>query len=100
MRQEDYATRNYFDVWLPELAPSAPLVAWAMSKPFSSVRWAAYERRYRSEMKRPEAQHLLKLLASLSPHVSFSVGCYCEDESRCHRSILKQLLVEAGATVR
>ena len=99
VRKEDYAVRNYFDVWLPELAPSAPLVSWALSEPFSSKRWAAYERRYRREMRQAAAQRLIALLAALSSQTNFSVGCYCEDETRCHRSLLKELLFEQGAEV-
>jgi uncharacterized protein YeaO (DUF488 family) len=99
VRKEDYAVRNYFDVWLPELAPSAPLVSWALSEPFSPKRWAAYERRYRREMRQPAAKRLIALLAALSSQTNFSVGCYCEDETRCHRSLLKELLFEQGAEV-
>ena len=97
VRKEDYAARDYFDVWLPELAPSAPLVSWALSEPFSPKRWAAYERRYRQEMRQPAAKRLIALLAALSSQTNFSVGCYCEDETRCHRSLLKELLREQGA---
>jgi uncharacterized protein YeaO (DUF488 family) len=99
VRKQDYAARDYYDAWLPELAPSAPLVSFALSKPFTPARWASYSRRYRSEMKGPAAQRLLTLLAALSNHADFSVGCYCEDESRCHRSLLRQLLIEHGAQV-
>jgi uncharacterized protein YeaO (DUF488 family) len=99
VRKEDYAARNYFDVWLPDLAPSTPLVSWALSEPFTSQRWTAYERRYRREMRQPAAQRLIALLAKLSAQSNFSVGCYCEDESRCHRSLLKKLLIEQGARV-
>ena len=99
VRKEDYAARDYFDVWLPELAPSAPLVSWALSEPFSPKRWAAYERRYRREMRQPAAKRLIALLAALSSQTNFSVGCYCEDETRCHRSLLKELLLEQGAEV-
>ena len=99
VRKQDYAARDYFDVWLPELAPSAPLVSWALSEPFSPNRWAAYERRYRREMRQPAAQRLIALLAVLSSQANFSVGCYCEDENRCHRSLLKGLLIEQGAEV-
>jgi uncharacterized protein YeaO (DUF488 family) len=93
----DYGTRNYYDAWLPELAPSAPLVAFALSKPFTPARWASYARRYRSEMRAPAAGRLLGLLAGLSRHADFSVGCYCENEARCHRSLLRKLLIEHGA---
>jgi uncharacterized protein YeaO (DUF488 family) len=99
VRKEDYAARDYFDVWLPELAPSAPLVSSILSEPFTPKLWAAFERRYRQEMRQPAAQRLLALLAALSAQTSFSVGCYCEDETRCHRSILRQLLLEQGAAV-
>jgi len=99
VRKEDYATRNYFDVWLPELAPSVPLVSWALSKPFTPQRWAAFERRYRREMRQPAARRLIALLAALSSQTNFSVGCYCEDENQCHRSLLKKLLIEHGAEV-
>lgn len=98
VRKEDYAARDYFDVWLPELAPTAPLVSWLLSEPVTPERWATFERRYRQEMRQPAAQRLLALLAALSAQTSFSVGCYCEDETRCHRSILKRLLLEQGAT--
>ncbi|HEX2474196.1 MAG TPA: DUF488 family protein [Lacipirellulaceae bacterium] len=99
VRKEDYAARDYFDVWLPELAPSAPLVSWALSEPFTPQRWAVYERRYRREMAQPAAQRLIALLAALSSQTNFSLGCYCEDETRCHRSLLKELLIERGAKV-
>jgi uncharacterized protein YeaO (DUF488 family) len=99
VRKEDYAARNYFDVWLPDLAPSTPLVSWALSEPFTSQRWTVFERRYRREMRQPAAQRLIALLAKLSAQSNFSVGCYCEDESRCHRSLLKKLLIEQGAKV-
>jgi uncharacterized protein YeaO (DUF488 family) len=99
VRKDDYARRNYFDVWLPELAPSAPLVSWALSEPFTPKRWDAYARRYRREMRQPAAQRLIALLAALSSQTNFSVGCYCEDETQCHRSLLKKLLAEQGAKV-
>jgi uncharacterized protein YeaO (DUF488 family) len=99
VRKEDYAKRDYFDVWLPELAPSAPLVSYALSEPFTLKRWSAYEKRYRAEMAKPAAQHLLATLAGLSAQTNFSVGCYCENEHYCHRSILKTLLADAGAVM-
>ena len=95
----DYAARDYFDVWLPELAPSAPLVSWALSEPFTLQRWSVYQRRYRREMQQPAPQRLITLLAALSSQTNFSVGCYCEDETHCHRSLLKRLLIEQGAEV-
>ncbi len=99
VRKADYAARDYFDVWLPELSPSAPLVSWAQSKPFTPQRWGVFQRRYRREMRQPAAQRLIALLAALSSQTNFSVGCYCEDETRCHRSLLKRLLIEQGADV-
>lgn len=99
VRKEDYASRNYFDIWLPDLAPSRALVSWARSSPLTPKRWETYARRYRSEMTRPEARRLITLLAALSSQAALSVGCYCEDESRCHRSLLGELLLRAGATV-
>jgi uncharacterized protein YeaO (DUF488 family) len=97
VRKAEYASHNYFDVWLPELAPSSPLVSWALSEPFTPERWASYKRNYRREMLRPAASRLIGLLAALSSQTDFSVGCYCLDESHCHRSLLKELLIEQDA---
>ena len=99
VRKEDYAKRDYFDVWLPELAPSAPLVSWALSTPWTDARWTRYAKSYRREMQAPERRRGLELLARLSHQADFSVGCYCEDETRCHRSILRDLLAEHGANI-
>src|SRR5262245_440021 len=99
VRKQDYAARDYFDVWLPELAPSAQLVKWALSEPITSKRWVAFERRYRREMRDPVTQRLIVLLAALSSQTNFSLGCYCEDEKRCHRTLLKKLLREQGAGI-
>lgn len=99
VRKEQFASQDFFDVWVPELAPSAPLVSWALSEPWTDKRWSKYERAYRSEMKKPAATRLLSLLAALSQQTNFSVGCYCENESRCHRSILRELLADAGAKI-
>ncbi|MFL6199805.1 MAG: DUF488 domain-containing protein [Thermoanaerobaculia bacterium] len=100
VKKEDYARLDFFDLWLPDLAPSAELVSLALSAPFTESRWAKFVRGYRREMKQPAAERLLKLLALLSHQTGFSVGCYCEREGRCHRSILRELLVEHGADVR
>lgn len=99
VRKEDYARRNYFDLWLPELAPSAPLVSWALSDSFTPGRWFTYERKYLAEMRKPPPQRLIALLAALSLYTDFSIGCYCDDESHCHRSILKKLLSDHGAKI-
>ena len=93
-----YGSRDFYDVWLPELAPSEPLVRQARAATDQRT-WRTFARRYRSEMKRPEAARLLELLAALSRQTNLSVGCYCEDEARCHRSVLKELLSEHGAKV-
>lgn len=99
VKKEDFARRHFYDTWLPELAPSAPLVSWALSEPWNDLRWETYAERYRAEMRQPPAQRLVALLAALSKQTNFSVGCYCEDESRCHRSLLRELLADAGAAL-
>jgi uncharacterized protein YeaO (DUF488 family) len=96
----DYAHRDFFDVWLPELAPSAPVVSRATSEPWSDARWRRFARDYRREMSRPPATHLIAALAALSRKTNFSVGCYCADAGRCHRSLLRELLEAAGAELR
>ena len=92
----EHASRDFYDAWLPELAPSEELVKQAQ-RAADEREWRAFERRYRAEMKRPEAARLLDLLAALSHQTNVSVGCYCEDESHCHRSVLRELLREHGA---
>jgi uncharacterized protein YeaO (DUF488 family) len=94
----DLAKRDFYDVWFPNLAPSAALLKQARSAE-SAAAWKAFVRRYRAEMGKPEAGRTLDLLAALSRGTSFSVGCYCEDESRCHRSVLRELLAERGARI-
>lgn len=94
--KSQFGSRDYYDVWLPDLAPSAELVADAQ-RASDERAWRAFERKYRAEMKRPEASRLLDLLAALSRDTNLSVGCYCEDERRCHRSVLRALLAEHGA---
>ena len=96
VKKTDYAKLDYYDVWLPMLSPSPDLVALALHAP-DERSWKAFERKYRAEMKQPDAARLLDLLAALSHQTNFSVGCYCENEQRCHRSVLKQLLQEHGA---
>jgi uncharacterized protein YeaO (DUF488 family) len=95
----EFARRGFYDVWLPELAPSTELVSFAMQSE-DAKSWRAFERRYRAEMKAPGPSHVLDLLAALSRQADFAVGCYCEDEARCHRSILRTLLEERGAAMR
>jgi uncharacterized protein YeaO (DUF488 family) len=96
--KSEFAKRDFYDVWLPELSPSEGLVKLGQ-RAESAAAWRAFERRYRGEMKRPQASHLLDLLAALSRAAELSVGCYCEDESRCHRSVLRELLAERGAAL-
>lgn len=100
VKKNEYATRDFFDVWMPELAPPAELVAWALSEPFTAKRWARYAKSYRARMRKPPASRLITLLAELSHQTDFSVGCYCADETRCHRSLLREALVEAGAAIK
>jgi uncharacterized protein YeaO (DUF488 family) len=100
VKKDDFARRDFFDLWLPDLAPSPKLFAFAKSAPWTDRRWAAYAKRYRAEMRAPAAQRLIALLAALSHSASFSVGCYCDDEARCHRSLLRELLRDAGAAIR
>jgi len=97
VRKADYAGRDYFDVWLPELAPSAELLSWAHVEPLDGKRWQRFAREYRREMSDPAKQHLVMLLAAMSRDSDLSVGCYCEDEAHCHRTLLRELLAKAGA---
>lgn len=94
--KSQYAGQNWFDVWLPELAPSARIIKLAQAAK-TKREWAAFVKSYRAEMAAPEKSRLLKLLAAMSRRANFSVGCYCADESRCHRSVLRTLLKEHGA---
>ena len=94
--REQIAKRDFYDVWLPILAPSQELVSFAQRSQDERT-WKTFARRYRAEMKKPDAARVLDLLAALSRQTSFSLGCYCENEKRCHRSILKELLAERGA---
>jgi uncharacterized protein YeaO (DUF488 family) len=96
--KNEFASRNYYDVWLPNLAPSDRLVKTARSAK-DETDWRSFIKRYRSEMGRPENSRVLDLLAALSHQTNFSVGCYCDDEQHCHRSVLRQLLAERGASL-
>ncbi len=96
--KSEFATGNWYDVWLPNLAPAAETIKLWRAEP-TAKEWRAFTRRYRSEMAQPDASRLLDVLAALSHDSNFSAGCYCEDESHCHRSILRQLLVDRGADV-
>jgi uncharacterized protein YeaO (DUF488 family) len=93
-----FASGDWYDVWLPNLAPAAETVKLALAS-HTPRQWAAFSRRYRAEMARADNSRVLDLLAALSHETNFSVGCYCEDEARCHRSLLRQLLRERGARI-
>jgi uncharacterized protein YeaO (DUF488 family) len=95
----EFATRNYYDVWFPTLSPSAATVKIGQNAANDRA-WAGFIKRFRSEMAKPEASAALNLLAAMSHQVDFSIGCYCEDESRCHRSVLRELLAARGANLK
>lgn len=97
--RDQYSARNHFDLWLPELAPSPELLSWAQAEPLNDKRWRVFARRYLSQMRQPSTGRLIALLAALSLRQNFSVGCYCVEEARCHRTLLKELLRDAGAAV-
>jgi uncharacterized protein YeaO (DUF488 family) len=94
----EFATRDFYDVWLPNLAPSDALVKQALEAE-TDAQWKAFSRRFVAELKQPDKAHLLDMLAALSHQAAFSVGCYCADESRCHRSVLRSVLTERGAQI-
>ncbi len=96
--KEEHASRDYYDTWLPELAPTPELMKLGKAAE-SEADWAAFRKRFQSEMSTPEKGRLLDLLAALSHGTQLSVGCYCEDEAHCHRSVLRELLEERGADV-
>jgi uncharacterized protein YeaO (DUF488 family) len=95
--KSEFASRNFYDAWFPTLAPSVETMKLGQAAE-TPAQWAAFTRKYRAEMSRPESAHAIELLAKLSHHADFSVGCYCESEARCHRSVLRALLEEQGAT--
>jgi uncharacterized protein YeaO (DUF488 family) len=95
--KDQFARRDFYDVWLPDLAPSEALLKSAQSAVLDERSWKGFARKYRSEMARPEARRLLDLLAALSQDSHLAVGCYCADENRCHRSLLRELLRAHGA---
>ena len=95
VRKEDYAARDFYDVWFPNLSPSEVLLKTVA--PGDDKSWKVFRRRFLAEMKQPDARRDLELLAALSHHTNLSIGCYCENECRCHRSILRELLEKLGA---
>ena len=100
VKKTEFAKRDYYDVWVPDVAPSAQLVSWALASPCDDAKWKRYVREYRKEMKESHAARLIALLAAMSRSTDFAIGCYCEDETRCHRSLLRELLEDPGATMR
>ena len=94
--KSQFAKRDFYDVWLPNLSPSQELVSFAL-RSRDEKSWKTFERKFRAEMNKPDASRLLDVLAALSHQSNFSIGCYCENEERCHRSMLKKLLTERGA---
>jgi uncharacterized protein YeaO (DUF488 family) len=99
VRKEDYAAKNIYDVWFPNLSPSEALLKKALTAD-DEKSWRAFKRRFEAEMKTPQAMRDLDLLAALSHHTNLAIGCYCEDEARCHRSILRDLLVKRSADLK
>ena len=96
--KSEFASRNWYDVWFPNLAPSFETMKFAHQAE-TPAQWAAFFKKYRAEMSTPENSHAIELLAALSHQSNFSVGCYCEDEAHCHRSALRELLAEKGAAL-
>jgi uncharacterized protein YeaO (DUF488 family) len=96
--KSDYAERDFYDVWLPNLSPSPELMKEGQASQ-DDASWSAFKKKFRSEMNAPDASKILDLLAAFSHQTNMSLGCYCEDESRCHRSVLRELLMERGASL-
>ena len=96
--KSEYAKQNWYDVWLPNVAPTLELMKLGRSAG-SEKEWRVFVRKYRIEMAKPEQSRILDLLAALSHHANFAIGCYCENETRCHRSVMRDLLVERGAEI-
>jgi len=94
----EFASRDFYDVWFPTLAPSLATMKLGLSAK-TEAQWKRFAKKYRAEMARPDASHAAEVLAKLSRTADFSVGCYCEDENRCHRSLLRRILIEKGAKV-
>lgn len=96
--KSDFAKRDFYDVWLPNLSPTPELMKQGQSSQ-DEASWSVFRKKFRSEMTGPDASKILDLLAALSHQTNMSLGCYCEDESRCHRSVLRELLMERGASL-
>jgi uncharacterized protein YeaO (DUF488 family) len=99
VKKEAYAAQNWYDVWFPNLAPTPETMKFGQAAQ-TDKEWQQFLRRFRSEMAMPDASHALDLLAALSHQTDFSLGCYCADESRCHRAVLRELLLERDADVK
>jgi uncharacterized protein YeaO (DUF488 family) len=99
VKKEDYAAQNWYDVWFPNLAPTPETMKLGQAAK-TDKEWQQFLRKFRAEMAAPEVDHALDLLAALSQQTDFSMGCYCEDENRCHRSVLRALLKERGADIK
>lgn len=99
VRKEDYAAKDIYDVWFPNLSPSEELLKEGQASVDDDKAWKTFERKFRGEMKTPLASRELDLLAALSHQTHFAIGCYCENEARCHRSILRALLTERDAAI-
>ena len=99
VKKSDFAKKDWYDVWVPDLAPSEQLRSWALNDEWTEERWKRYRKEYLREMKDPRSARLIAMLAAMSRSSNFSLGCYCDDESHCHRSLLKGLLEEAGAEI-
>lgn len=99
VKKEDFSKLDYYDVWMPILSPSLPLMKIGLNANDQKT-WNQFVKRFKTEMKKPEASHALDLLAALSHRTNISLGCYCEDENHCHRSILKELLLDRGADLK
>jgi uncharacterized protein YeaO (DUF488 family) len=100
VRRTDYARLDFYDIWLPQLAPSAKLLSWIKGRPDMASSWRQFEKQYMRELSSPDNQRLLDFLSALSKGTDFSIGCFCEDESKCHRSILKKVLAKRGALIK
>ena len=98
VKKSEYASQNWYDVWLPNVAPTAELMKQGQTAE-SDKDWSRFVKKYRAELSNPEKSRIIDLLAALSHNANFSVGCYCKNEARCHRSILRELLVERGAAL-
>ena len=100
VRKSDYARLDFYDIWLPQIAPSAKLVSWIKGHSFTASSWKQFQKRYLHELAAPDNQRLLDLLAAFSKETDFAIGCFCENEDQCHRSILREALAKRGAVMR